>query len=80
MFLHYVSEFLPQALKLQGELHISHVLMNLRLEFEPIRAEFMNREISPDLDTCVQEVLREKLRLISQWGLTTQGSPYCCYL
>ena len=33
--------------------------MKLRFEFEPIRAALMNREISLDLDTCIQEVLWE---------------------
>ncbi|XXG51957.1 hypothetical protein AAC387_Pa03g0404 [Persea americana] len=48
MLLHSVStEFLPQALKLQEELHVSQFLMNLRSEFEPVRAALMNRENSP---------------------------------
>ena len=64
MLLQSVSaEFLPQALKLQEELHVSQFLMNLRPEFEPVCAALMNREISPDLDTCIQEVLREETRL-----------------
>eukprot|EP00268_Persea_americana_P025756 TRINITY_DN25109_c1_g1_i1.p1 TRINITY_DN25109_c1_g1~~TRINITY_DN25109_c1_g1_i1.p1 ORF type:complete len:194 (+),score=28.25 TRINITY_DN25109_c1_g1_i1:528-1109(+) len=41
------SEFLPQALKLKEELHISQFLMNLRPEFEPVRAALMNRENPP---------------------------------
>lgn len=54
MLLHSVIPyFLPQALKLQDELHISQFLMNLCPEFEPVRAALMNREISPNLDTCV---------------------------
>ena len=52
--------FLPQALKLQEELHVSQFLMNLPAEFEPVRVGLMNRENCPDLDTCVQEVLRKE--------------------
>ena len=66
MLLQSVSaEFLPRALRLQEELHVSPFLMNLCPEFEPVRAALMNREHSPDLDTCVQEVLREQIRLMS---------------
>ena len=60
------SGFLPEALKLQEETHISQFLMNLRPEFESIRSALMNRENSANLDTCFQEVLREELRLTSQ--------------
>ena len=61
MLLQFVSAaFLPQALKLQEELHVSQFLMNLRAEFEPVRTALMNRETAPDLDTCVQEVLRKE--------------------
>ena len=49
-----LSKFLPPALKLQEELHISQFVMKLNPEFEPVRAALMNRENSPDLDTCVQ--------------------------
>lgn len=31
--------------------------MNLSLEFEAVRAALMNREVSLDLDTCIQVVL-----------------------
>lgn len=31
-----------------------------------VHAALMNQEVSPDLDTCVQEVLREEIRLQSQ--------------
>lgn len=33
--------------------------MNLRPEFEATKASIMNREKAPDLDTFVQEVLKE---------------------
>ena len=52
----------PGALKLQMESHIKQFLMHLRLEFESVWAALMNREIFPDLDTCVQVVIREELR------------------
>ena len=51
---------------LQEESHISQFLMNLRPEFESVRFALMNREVSANLDTCFQEVLREELRLTSQ--------------
>ena len=73
MLLHSVSSnFIPQALKLQEELCISQFLMNLHLKFEPVQASIMNRENSPDLNTYVQEVLREEIRLMSQQSLITK--------
>ena len=44
----------------------SQFLMNLGPEFESVRATLMNKELSPDLDTSVQDVLREDIRLKSQ--------------
>ena len=58
--------FLSEALKLQEETHISQFLMNLRPDFESVRSALMNREVTANLDTCFQEVLREELRLKSQ--------------
>ena len=58
--------FLAEALKLQEETHISQFLMNLRPEFESVRSALMNKEVTANLDTCFQEVLREELRLNSQ--------------
>lgn len=55
--------FLPRALKLQEQLHVSQFPMDLHPEFEPVRAALMNREIPPNLDTCVQDVLREETHL-----------------
>ena len=73
MLFQFVStDFLPQALKLQGEQHVSQFLMNLRSEFEPIRAALMNREITLDLDTCVQEVLQEEICLLSTHYLNAE--------
>ncbi|XXG90666.1 hypothetical protein AAC387_Pa12g2380 [Persea americana] len=63
---------LPQALKLQEELHISQFLMNLCPEFEPFRAALMNQENSPNLDTCVQDVLWEEIRLVPQHSLMVE--------
>lgn len=72
MLLHLItSEFLPQALKLKEELHISQFLRNLCPELEPVQATLMNREASPDLDTCVQEVLREEIWLVTRHSLIT---------
>ena len=50
--------------------------MNLRAEFEPVRAALMNRETSPDLDTCVQEVLREETRLSSHCSLPAESKVF----
>eukprot|EP00268_Persea_americana_P045371 TRINITY_DN4622_c0_g1_i1.p1 TRINITY_DN4622_c0_g1~~TRINITY_DN4622_c0_g1_i1.p1 ORF type:complete len:229 (+),score=31.44 TRINITY_DN4622_c0_g1_i1:829-1515(+) len=54
------------VIKIQKNAHISQFLMNLRPEFEYVRAALLNREVPPNLDTCVQEVLREESRLQSQ--------------
>lgn len=64
------AEFLPQALQLQE--HVGQFLVNLHPEFEPVRAALMYREISPDLDTCGQEVLHEEIRLISHYSLSEE--------
>lgn len=40
----------------------------------------MNREVSPDLDTCVQEVLREELQLQSQHVLTEDPKAFIAQL
>lgn len=64
-----LAEFPPQALKLQEELHVDHFLMNLRPEFEPVQAALMIRENSPDLNTCIQEVLQEQTPLVSHHSL-----------
>lgn len=62
MLLQSVSaKFLPKAINLQEELHVSQFLMNLRPEFELVQAALMKQEHSPDLDTCVLEVLREEI-------------------
>lgn len=45
------------AKTLQDESYIGQFLMNLSLEFEAVRAALMNREVSLDLDTCIQVVL-----------------------
>eukprot|EP00268_Persea_americana_P042906 TRINITY_DN42998_c0_g1_i1.p1 TRINITY_DN42998_c0_g1~~TRINITY_DN42998_c0_g1_i1.p1 ORF type:complete len:254 (-),score=43.67 TRINITY_DN42998_c0_g1_i1:1786-2547(-) len=71
-----LSDFLPHALKLKEESHVSHFLMSLRPEFESVQSALMNREISPDLDTCVQEVLREEIRLPSQHNITNEPKAF----
>lgn len=73
MLLYYVStEFLPHALKLQEELHVSQFLMNLCSEFEPVWAALMNRENSPGLDTCPRGSSRRDLTHVA----LSQGSSY----
>ena len=63
------QEAIKQVMKLQEESHVSQFLMNLCPEFEAVRASIMNREPTPDLETCVQEVLREELPLQTQQTL-----------
>lgn len=59
------QDAIKQVLKLPEESYVSLFLMNLCPEFEAVRASIMNREPTPDLETCVQEVLREELPLQS---------------
>ena len=47
------TEALSSVINIQKNAHISQFLMNLRYEYESIRAALLNREIPPDLDTCV---------------------------
>lgn len=68
--------FLSEALKLQEETHISQFLMNLRPDFESVRSALMNRELSANLDTCFQEVLREELRLTSQRAILEEPKAF----
>lgn len=51
---------ITHAKDLQEKSHISQFPMNLRLEFESVKAALMNREVSSDLDTYSQELLRKK--------------------
>ena len=50
--------------------------MNLRPEFESIRSALMNREVSANLDTYFQEVLREELRLNSQRAILEEPKAF----
>ena len=50
--------------------------MNLRLEFESVRFALMNREVSANLNTCFQEVLREELRLNSQRAILEEPKAF----
>lgn len=53
-------------INIQEESHINQFLINFRPEFELVRAALLNRETTPDLETCLQEVLGEETRLQSQ--------------
>lgn len=64
------SDFLPYAFKLLKESHVNQFLMNLHPEFESGWKAVIDWEISPDLDTCEQEILREKIKLQSQQSIT----------
>lgn len=70
------SNFHPQALKLQIESQMSQSPINRHPEFESIRNALMNQEISPDPDKCVQEVLREEIRLQSQHHITKEPKAF----
>lgn len=52
--------------KLQEESHVHQSLTNLHPDFEVVGASLKNQETTSNFDTCVQEVLREELRLQSQ--------------
>lgn len=60
------AEVHSHVIKIQEESHSNQFLMNFRPEFESVRAALLNRETTPDLETCLQEVLREETRLQSQ--------------
>ena len=49
--------------------------MKLRLEFEAIRSNLMNRATSPSLDACFGELLREEQRLATQTTLQQNSIP-----
>lgn len=57
------------VLQIQKQLHINQFLMNLSPEFEPVRAALMNQDPSSDIESCVQDVVHEELRLILQQAL-----------
>ena len=62
--------------RIQEESHISQFFMNLKPEFESVRSALMNKEVSPDLKNCVQEVLQEETRLRSQHSLVDDTKAF----
>jgi len=48
--------------------------MKLRSNFEGIRTNLMNRAIVPSLDECLNELLREEQRLLTQTTMDQQKS------
>lgn len=50
--------------------------MTLRPNFELVRAALMNRDPTPSLEQCVQFVLREELRLVTQQALTNDPKAF----
>ncbi|TXG56864.1 hypothetical protein EZV62_018177 [Acer yangbiense] len=50
-------------------------LMKLRPEFEIARSNLMNREPSPSLDVCFEELLRKEQRLLTQAMFQQDSSP-----
>lgn len=49
-------------------------LMKLRSDFEGIRSNLMNRNPVPSLDSCLNELLREEQRLLTQTSMEQQKS------
>ena len=49
-------------------------LMKLRNDFEGIQSNLMNKAIVPSLDTCLNELLREEERLLTQAPMEQQKS------
>ncbi|CAL8994106.1 unnamed protein product [Prunus brigantina] len=49
-------------------------LMKLRHEFEGTRSNLMNRESVPSLDTCLNDLLREEQRLLTQTTMEQRRS------
>jgi len=49
-------------------------LMKLRSDFEGLRSNLMNRATVPSLDACLNELLREEQRLLTQTTLEQQQS------
>lgn len=70
------SNFLLQAFKLQEESHVNQFLMNLSPKFEIVRGALMNQEISPDLNTCVQVVVRDEIRLQTQHSILDEPKAF----
>ena len=44
-------------------------LMKLRSDFESVRSNLMNRDLSPSLDVCFREFLREEQRPVTPKAL-----------
>lgn len=70
------TESVSSVIKIQQNSHISQSLMTLCPEFESVRAALVNMEVTPDLDTCVQEILREEIRLQSQNTLNEEPKAF----
>jgi hypothetical protein len=49
--------------------------MKLRPEFEVTRSNLMNRDLSPSLDVCFGELLREELLLLTQATFQQGSNP-----
>lgn len=67
------------VIKVHEESHISPFLMNLRPEFETVRVALMNLEASPDLYTCIQEVLWKDIQLQSQHTLAEEPRVFMTF-
>lgn len=63
------SGSLSHVVKKQEESHINQFLMYF-MELGTVKAALMNREGSPDLDTCFEVVLSEEIQLQSQSALS----------
>ena len=59
-------ESLADVQKVHEQSKRDQFLMKLRLEYEAPRSNLMNRDLSPSLDVCFKELLREEQRLATQ--------------
>ncbi|KAH0983227.1 hypothetical protein GBA52_010404 [Prunus armeniaca] len=60
------SEGLSSVQSIHETTQRDQFLMKLRPEFEGTRSNLMNRESVPSLDTCLNDLLREEQRLLTQ--------------
>ena len=49
--------------------------MKLRPQYESVRSNLMSRVPSPSLDECLNELLREEQRQLTQSGVLQQATP-----
>ncbi|XP_008229084.1 PREDICTED: uncharacterized protein LOC103328470 [Prunus mume] len=68
------SEGLSSVQSIHETTQRDQFLMKLRPEFEGTRSNLMNRESVPSLDTCLNDLLREEQRLLTQTTMEQRQS------